>query len=222
MRRLLVISACLMTLLPVGSWAVELYTAFPEVIHPNERYVIYSHGTIAEGSGPKPISPKYGLFNFPGIKRALFHGGGFNLIAYQRPKDADFDTYVETLDSWVRSLLRAGVAPSRITLVGFSRGAQLTAAASADLATVSLNTALLAICDNGDVEHDPPLILGGNFLSIYESSDIYGSCGTLAARSHLASFKEVAISTGKSHGAFFEPLPQWLNPLKTWISSTNR
>jgi hypothetical protein len=61
-----------------------------------------------------------------------------------------------------------------------------------------------------------------NVLSIYETSDELGSCATLAARSHLTSFKEVAISTGKTHGAFFQPLPQWVKPLKTWISRTNR
>jgi hypothetical protein len=222
MSRLLGMFACLIILAPAGSWAVQIYDAFPDVIHANERYVIYSHGFIAEGTDPTPISPKYGLYNFPAIKQEVFRGGGFNLIAYQRPKDADTYAYVQMLDSWVRRLLQAGVTPSRITLVGFSRGALLTASASGDLAAVRLNTALLAICQNGDVEHDPPLILGGNFLSIYENSDELGSCAKLAARSHLASFKEVAISTGKSHGAFFQPLTQWLKPLKAWISTTNR
>jgi hypothetical protein len=133
----------LITLAPASSRAVQIYDAFPDVIHASERYVIYSHGLIAEGTDPTPISPKYGLYNFPAIKRDLFRGGGFNLIAHQRPKNTDFDAYVETLDSWVRRLLKAGVAPSRITLVGFSRGAQLTASASGDLASVGLNTALL-------------------------------------------------------------------------------
>src|SRR5258708_6341989 len=156
-----------------------------------------------------------------GSRQSLFNEGGFNLIAYQRPKNSD-DTYVDTLKSWVRRLLDAGVKPSRITLVGFSRGAQLTALASSDLASVGINTALLAICEDGDVSQTPGLVLGGNLLSIYESSDELGSCGKLAARSPLKSFKEVPISTGKKHGAFFQPLPQWLRPLEVWIAKTNR
>jgi hypothetical protein len=90
---------------------------------------------------------------------------------------------------------------------------------------VGINTALLAICQNGDFDRDPPgphLILGGNLLSIYETSDQLGSCKKLAARSRLTSFKEVAISTGKGHGAFFQPLKDWLQPLKAWIAETNR
>jgi hypothetical protein len=211
----------LFVVVPVSSGAVEIYDRFPDSIHAGERYVIYSHGLIVEGDDPKPISPKYGQYDFPGIKQTLFGGGGFNLIAYQRPKSSD-DSYAETLQSWVRRLLDAGVHPSRITLVGFSRGAQLTALASNGLASAGINTALMAICEDGEVSHAPGLILGGNLLSIYETSDELGSCGKLAARSHLKSFREVAISTGKKHGAFFQPRPQWIQPLKAWVAKTNR
>jgi dienelactone hydrolase len=208
-------------LVPIGASAVELYDRFPDSIQAGERYVIYSHGLIVEGDDPKPVSPKYGQYDFPAIKQALFDQGGFNLIAYQRPKSAD-DSYADMLQSWVQRLLDAGVKPSRITLVGFSRGAQLTALASNGLASAGINTALMAICEDGEVSHAPRLNLGGNLLSIYETSDDLGSCGKLAARSHLKSFKEVAISTGKKHGAFFQPLPEWIAPLKQWIAKTNR
>jgi hypothetical protein len=211
----------LFVLVPISSRAVEIYERFPDAIHAHERYVIYSHGLIVEGDDPKPISPKYGQYDFPAIKQTLFIGGGFNLIAYQRPKSSD-DTYADTLKSWVQRLLDAGVHPSRITLVGFSRGAGLTASASSGLASEGINTALLAICEDGDVAQTPGLVLGGNLLSIYETSDELGSCGKLAAKSHLTSFKEVRISTGKKHGAFFQPLPAWVAPLKDWIAKTNR
>jgi len=214
-------SLAVLLLFPIGCRAVELYERFPDSIHAGERYVIYSHGMIVEGDDPKPISPKYGQYDFPAIKESLFSAGGFNLIAFQRPKSSD-DAYAETLKSWVRRLLDAGVKPSRITLVGFSRGAQLTALASSDFASVRINTALLAICEDGEVLGAKGLILGGNLLSIYESSDDLGSCGQLASRSHLRSFKEVRISTGKKHGAFFQPLPAWIRPLKAWIATTNR
>ena len=209
-------------LIPIGASAVELYDRFPDSIHAGERYVIYSHGFIVEGDDPKPVSPKYGQYDFPAIKQALFNQGGFNLIAYQRPKSSD-DSYADMLQSWVRRLLDAGVKPSRITLVGFSRGAGLTALASSGLSSTGINTALMAICEDGEVSHASGLNLGGNLLSIYETSDeLGGSCGKLAARSHLQSFKEVPISTGKKHGAFFQPLPEWIAPLKQWIAKTNR
>lgn len=211
----------LSVLAPIGAGAIEIYDRFPDSIHATERYVIYSHGMIVEGDDPKPVSPKYGQYDFPAIKQSLFREGGFNLIAYQRPKSSD-DSYADMLKSWVRRLVDSGVKPSRITLVGFSRGAQLTALASSALASAGINTALLAICENGEVSQAPGLTLGGNLLSIYETSDELGSCATLAAASHLKSFTEVPISTGKKHGAFFQPLPDWIRPLKAWIAKTNR
>jgi hypothetical protein len=211
----------LIVLIPIGAKAVEIYDHFPDSIHATERYVIYSHGFIVEGNDPKPVSPKYGQYDFPAIKQSLFKDGGFNLIAYQRPRSSD-DSYAGTLQSWVRRLLDAGVKPGRITLVGFSRGAGLTALASSGLASARINTALIAICEDGEVSHASGLNLGGNLLSIYETSDeLGGSCGKLAARSHLKSFKEVSISTGKKHGAFFQPLLEWIQPLKAWIAKTN-
>jgi hypothetical protein len=204
------------------SASVAIYDHLPERIEADARYVIYSHGRIVEGDDETPVSPEFGRYDFPAIRRALFDGGGFNLIAPHRPRDADYSLYVDTLVSWVRQLLRAGVRPGRITLVGFSRGGQMTASASSRLASEHINTVLIAICSNGDFERDPPLILGGRLLSLYETSDMVGSCAGLAARSRLASFKEIAISTGRSHGAFFQPLPVWVGPLREWIASTNR
>src|SRR5258708_22738168 len=187
----------LIVLTPIGARAVEIYDHFPDSIHAGERYVIYSHGLIVEGNDPKPVSPKYGQYDFPAIKQSLFKDGGFNLIAYQRPKRSD-DSYADTLKSWVHRLIDAGVAPSRITLVGFSRGAQLTALSSNGLSSAGINTALMAICEDGEVSHASGLNLGGNLLSIYETSDeLRGSCGKLAAISRLKSCEEVAISTGK-------------------------
>jgi hypothetical protein len=209
-------------LIPLTCRAVALYANFPAAIHPDERYVIYSHGFIVEGTNPRPVSPQFGEYDFPAIKQALFSKGGFNLIAYQRAKNTDFQGYVETLRSWVKRLLDAGVRPSHITLVGFSRGARATAYASSDLSAYGINTALLATCADGDVQRNPPLILGGNLLSIYETSDELGSCGKLASRSHLASFKEIAISTGRKHGAFFQPAAEWVQPLKSWLAGVSR
>jgi hypothetical protein len=73
-------SIVLLLLVPISSRAVEIYDRFPDAIHANERYVIYSHGFIVEGDDPKPISPQYGQYDFPAIKQALFTEGGFNLI----------------------------------------------------------------------------------------------------------------------------------------------
>jgi pimeloyl-ACP methyl ester carboxylesterase len=127
------------------------------------------------------------------------------------------------LDGWVRRLLAARVAPGRITLVGFSRGGQITALASSrPRLRRHQQPRSWRRARKATLVQVPPIVLGGHLLSIYETTDVVGSCATLAARSHLASFEEVAITTGKKHGAFFQPLPEWLRPLRAWIDKTNR
>lgn len=222
MSRMLKLVAAVIALVPLQSVAVEIYDEFPSEVHVKERYVIYSHGLIVEGDNPRPLHPTRGVYDFPAIKQALFSDGNFNVIAHQRPKNTEIQAYVAVLESWVRQLIAAGVKPSRITLVGFSRGGQLTAYASGRLASLGLNTAILGACTDGDIVSDPPLTFGGNFLSIYETTDSVLSCAEIARRSRLTSFKEIAISTGKEHAAFFQPLPEWVKPLKKWIEKTNR
>jgi hypothetical protein len=210
-------------LFSLGAEAAEIFTEMPNTVNPEERYVLYSHGLIVEGDNPTPESPEFGVYDFPAIKEAIFAEGGFNLIAHQRPKNTEILAYVATLESWVLRLLQAGVKPSRITLVGFSRGSHLTAYASGRLKEYGINTALLASCSDGDIaKNDSPLVLGGHVLNIYETTDLVGTCEKLGSRGELLSFKEIAITTGRKHGAFFQALPEWVEPLKAWISETNR
>lgn len=212
----------LLALIPLDGMAVEIFDSFPNEIRASDRYVIYSHGLIVEGNDPTPVHPTRGIYDFPAIKQALFVNGDFNLIAHQRPKNTEIRSYEATLESWVRRLVAAGVKPSRITLVGFSRGGQLTAYASGRLVDLELNTAIMGACSNGDIDRDPPLALSGNFMSIYDTKDSVLSCEKIATRSRLTSFEEIAISTGKGHAAFFRPLPEWIDLLKQWIQKTNR
>ncbi|PCI77861.1 MAG: alpha/beta hydrolase [SAR86 cluster bacterium] len=218
-------SLCLLISLLVASviQANELYDAFPKDIHEDQRYVFYSHGLIVEGQNSRPVHPEFGIYDFPAIAQAIFKNGEFNLIAHHRPQNTDMFDYADQLVSWVDQLLQAGVSPSRISLVGFSRGGQITALASNSLKDTGINTAIMAICSNGDFRIDQPLEFGGNVLSIYETSDVVTSCNLLLERSTDAlSTKEVSISTGKKHGAFYTPLQEWIMPLKGWLKETNR
>jgi hypothetical protein len=200
----------------------HIYPTFPDKIDPLGRYVFYSHGLIVEGTDERPVHPENGVYDFPAIKQAIFKDGGFNLIAFHRPKNADAKAYAAMLEEWVRKLLKAGVPASRITIVGFSRGSGITAYAAARLRDTGIQTALMGACSNGDIPGGDALKLGGNLLNIYETTDTVLSCNVLAKRSDLKSFKEVAISTGKKHGAFFTPREEWIGPLKTWIRETNK
>jgi len=197
--------------------AGELYTEFPQAIDADGVYVFYSHGFIVEGTNPTPKHPRFGTYEFPAIKAALA-GGAFNLIAYHRPSGTNAGEFADKLASDVKRLIEAGVRAENITLMGFSRGSMITAMASSNLAMPKLNTIIMAIC--GDwIASRPNLKLVGRVLSVYETSDRFGTCKALAEQSGgITGFTEVAISTGKEHGAFFTPRKEWLEPVMKWIS----
>lgn len=223
-----VLKYCLVSLLTLFVFATaanhsaahagELYTEFPQAIDADGVYVFYSHGFIVEGTNPTPKHPRFGTYEFPAIKAALA-SGDFNLIAYHRPAGTNAGEFAGKLASDVKRLIEAGVPTENITLMGFSRGSMITAMASSKLAMAKLNTIIMAIC--GDwIASRPNLKLAGRVLSIYETSDRFGTCQALVDQSEaVTSFKEVAISTGKEHGAFFSPRKEWVEPVMKWISA---
>lgn len=216
-----IFSVCLYLLLPSVTLAFELYEEFPETISPEQRYVFYSHGLIVEGTERRPRHDDFGFYEFESVKRSLFKNGNFNLVAHQRPSGTDPDEYSIQLASWVTQLIDAGVDPRNITLIGFSRGAQITLKTANSLNHLGINSAIMGVCFSGDYPADPPIELGGHILSIYEDSDVVKSCRSLLLRSDNAKSKrELAIFTGLEHGAFYTPKSDWLNPLKAWLNDT--
>jgi predicted esterase len=199
--------------------ASEIFSEFPESIDPNGKYVFYSHGFIVEGDNPTPESPRWGVYDFPEVKQKL-SDQEYNLIAYHRPKDTNPQKIAEMLADNVLELIEKGVKPKNISLVGFSRGGAITILTSNLLARDDVSSIILAGC--GDyLNKNPQLTMYGHVYSIIEKSDdLVGSCKPLIDRSeHIQSFTELSLSTGKEHGAFYVPLPEWINPVKKWIKS---
>lgn len=199
--------------------SAEVFPDFPENVQANTNYVFYSHGLIVEGTDPRPIHPEFGVYQFPEIVQALHASANINLIAHHRPAGTVRENYAQQLTGWVNRLLAAGVPAKNITLVGFSRGAQITLLAANALRESGINTVIMAVCFDGDYPSDPQLELGGHVLSLYETSDVVQSCSSLLQRSAEAdSVQEIAITTGLRHGAFYTPLDAWLNPLRDWLA----
>mgnify|MGYP000589391244 CR=1 FL=1 len=196
--------------------AGEIYTSFPKQIHANETYVFYSHGFIVEGDNPTPVNPRWGMYDFPAVKQALADDD-YNLIAYHRPKGTDPEDFARKLAADIDRLVNKGVSYDRIALVGFSRGGSITALTSNFVASDELKTIILAGCA-GYVKKNKHLKVYGYVYSIYETSDAVGSCQFLIDRNpSVTNFEEIAISTGKEHGAFYTPIKEWVNPVKDWI-----
>lgn len=197
--------------------AQNIFNQLSENSNINEHYVFYSHGLIVEGKNPTPKHSRFGVYDFPAIKKALADSQ-YTLIAHHRPLKTDPVKYANSLSKQVSTLLNKGVQAKNITLIGFSRGGFITALASSELANKELNFVIMAACTSR-LANNEKVVIHGNLLSIYETSDRVGSCNNVVKRNPEAinDYQEIAISTGKEHGAFYTPDPSWLIPVKKWL-----
>ncbi len=214
MKKIIII--ILLVITHFTAFAGEVFTDFPQNIKADEKYVFYSHGYIVEGENPKPVHPRWGVYDFPAIKEKL-SDKSYNLVAYHRSKNIKTKIFVKKLANDIETLLAQGVKPENIYLLGFSQGGAISILTSSLLANDKINLIILAGCSNF-IKNSPSIKVYGRVLSIYETSDRIGSCQFLIDRSKtVTDFKELAISTGKEHGAFYRPIDEWVVPVKQWI-----
>lgn len=207
---------CLLLTALTPAHAGTIYTDIPESPESKSIYLIYLHGRIIENYGPRPTDSRFGLYDYPAILEAL-SARGATVISAQRPPETDMNKYAGIVVAQVEELIAGGVQPENIVVVGFSKGGGIAMRVSSFMRRPQVRFVLLAACHDGPVA--PPLRLTGHILSVYETSDtLAGSCKPLADQSPKSeSFEEIEISTGKLHGAFYMPLPVWVDPVLDWV-----
>jgi predicted esterase len=219
MRRILTLCFLLTTLpLTAAARPGAVHPDIPEQVDAKAYYVVFLHGRIVEDQGARrPTHERFGVYEYRKILDQLA-AEGFQVVSEARPKDADVERYARKVVGQVQRLLRAGVPPERIAVVGFSKGGGIAIHTSSLLRNNRVNFVFLAACGPWVFEQTA-VRPSGRVLSIYEASDRGGvSCkplfdrGTPGMRS-----REVRIDTGKEHGAFFQPRAVWLRPLAEWL-----
>jgi hypothetical protein len=197
--------------------------SFPTEIEPTGRYIFYLHGKIIEDQGIPAISTEYGEYRYEDILRTL-QDYGFLVISEQRRKDADATEYAWRVARQVHDLLGSDVPPGSITVVGASKGAAIAMTVSDLLRNSGVNYVLLGGCNPSTVDElrQQGVLLSGNVLSIYDSSDAYaGSCEGIFALSEgkgLGQHEELVLHLGTGHGILYEPLSEWVLPTVQWAN----
>jgi hypothetical protein len=178
--------------------------------------LFYLHGKIVEDQGSEAFSERFGKYQYTEIVQA-FEKTGFRVISEVRPPDTDRLKYAEKVAGQIRDLIRQGIKPSSITVVGASKGGVIAMTVSTLLQNPDLNFVLLANCNEG-IRQSYDIRLCGRMLSIYEASDeIGGSCTAFFedADCELIS-DEMRLETGLGHGFIYRPLDSWVKPAISW------
>jgi len=216
MRRSILLLVLLLLLPATAMAAGVVLSVLPKAIDPRGDYLIYLHGRIIEEEGPRPTSPRFGVYEYRQILDT-FAGRGFTVVSEARPKGTDVAAYAKKVAGQVRALLAAGVPPERIAVVGFSKGGGITLAAAALLREQpKVRFVSLAGCGGGrklDLPHP--------ILSLYDAADdLSGSCGAgFSAAPARTPFehREIVLHVGRGHGTFYRPDPAWVEPVVSWL-----
>ena len=182
-----------------------------------QRYLLYLHPRIVEDQGRLPTDPAFGVYQFDAILDSL-RQRGFTVLSDQRGPKASSDSAATRVTQQVDSLLRLGISPEAISVVGFSKGGWIAILASTRLRNPAVRFVFLGAC--GPWSNDPTdLHVAGHLLSLYEKSDSLGvSCAPLLGRRGAGSdAEEIELDLGLEHGTFFQPRAAWLDPVTAWI-----
>ena len=189
-------------------------------------HLIYLHGRIVQDQqSRRPEHPRHGFYELDQIAEA-FRKRGFVVSAEVRPKDVTVSNAANDVVRQVRELLRAGVPPRRILVVGASMGAGITLRASARLANPDVRFAVLGPCISESavaVFKEEQQHLSGRMLAIREESDVPSvTCPAYGAGndSRTLQVRELVLHTGLAHGFLYCPLPEWVEPVAEWATWT--
>lgn len=192
----------------------SILTAAPKKVDTSARYLFYLHGRIVE-RGRRPKSPEYGFYEYDQILQT-FKQRGFVVISEQRRKDTDVEQYADKVAGQVMQLLKAGVSPGNVTVVGASQGSYIAMLASTYLKNPDVRFVLIAGC-SADARFLELVNLHGSVLSIYEQSDGAGSCEKYRAdATGLSKYEELQLRTGMRHGFIYRPVIEWIEPTIAW------
>jgi predicted esterase len=185
----------------------------------DQRVLIYLHGRIVE-EGIRPKSDRYGYYEYQAILNT-FKKAGFRVISERRNRGTDIEQYARKVADDVEGLRQSGVAPARITLVGASQGAWIAMLVSTLVKSPDVNYVIMAGC-GADPAFGKLINLHGNVLSIYESSDVAGTCDSyFHDATGLQDHDEIALHTGLAHGFIYRPLREWVEPTTRWAESAH-
>jgi hypothetical protein len=191
------------------------------------RHLIYLHGRIIQTQqNRRPRSPEFGYYELDKIV-AAFRARGFVVTGEMRPKTATVSDAADHVVKQIHELLKKGVAPDHVAVVGGSMGASITMLASVRLQNPDVRFVMLAACPvegARELRAEEGKHPAGHILSIREASDeMTKDCAfwkdDAMSQQSQPRVREIMLRTGLGHGFIYRPLPEWLNPVVEWLNA---
>lgn len=209
-------------LLTILFTALYTFTAFSQEKTPNkdQRYIFFLHNKFIEENDLNTAHPEYGKAEYNEIL-ASFRKDNFIVFSEKRKKNTNAADYAEKIVKQIKSLLKKGISPNKITVIGTSKGGYIAQFVSTYLANPDVNFVFIGCFRDVDIEEIPNINFCGNILTIYEKSDIYGVSAVKrkeTSKLKVNYFKEIELNTNLKHGFLYKALDEWIVPCKKWAN----
>lgn len=186
----------------------------------NQAYIFFLHNKFVEENDLNTSHPEYGKAEYNEIL-ASYRKDGFIVYSEKRSKNTNAETYAKKVVKQIKNLLKEGIFPNKITVIGTSKGGYIAQYVSTYLANPNVNFVFIGCFRDQDIEEIPDINFCGNILTIYEKSDIYGVSAIRRKETSnlkINHFKEIELDTNLKHGFLYKALDVWLAPSKKWAN----
>jgi len=201
-----------------GFAGAEVLTAPPAAPDPAARHIIYLHGAIVTGTDGRPISERFGAYEYRAILKRL-GAAGATVISEIRQDDSDDVANIGRVVSWITDLKRRGVPAKHISVIGASLGGIIAAKVAHTLADPEIHYVLVA--STYRMESMSPFELHGRVLVIHDEADNrdWIEHDYFRRSPDLADSKIVVTRTGLGHGLIYTAHDAWLIPTLAWTAA---
>jgi hypothetical protein len=198
------------------------FTGFSQkkTIAKDQRYIFFLHNGFIEQNDLSVAHPEYGKAAYNEIL-ASYRKDNFIVFSEIRSKDTDVHKYAKKVIKQIKELLKKGVAPGKITVIGTSKGGYIAQYISTYLANPEVNFVFIGCFRDVDIEEWPDINFCGNILTIYEESDVLGVSAIKRkeiSKLKVNHFKEIELHTNLKHGFLYKASDGWIAPSKKWAN----
>jgi len=218
----------------VGATVLNDVPASPDT---NGHYLFFLHGLFPEIRGADAFHPPYNKRYETTALAKAFSDKGFIVIAEIRKQGTQIEEYAKKVGRQIKQLTDAGVAPSKIVVVGHSKGGAISLVIPSVVANEEISYVVLAGCSLPTTtsigQHNPRAeylstiqsyasTAKGKMLSLFDvQDDIMKTCREYAAAAPGIKMEEQELNTGVrpgfGHAIFYSPDPKWLDIVVGWV-----
>ncbi|WP_427873143.1 alpha/beta hydrolase [Flavobacterium sp. MMS24-S5] len=195
-------------------------SGFSQTKNEDQRYIFFFHNKFVEENDLNAVHPEYGRAEYNEILES-FRKDNFIVFSEKRKKNTNSAEYAEKIAKQIKKLIKKGVPPNHITVIGTSQGGYIAQYVSTYLSNPDVNFVFIGCFRDVDIQEIPDINFCGNILTIYEKSDIYGVSAIKrkeTSKCKIDHFKEIELNTGLKHGFLYKAADNWIAPSKKWAN----